>query len=148
MLEYRPTDLLQNLSERDAGTASYQAVPKGTLLQNGNRAVGRVRLSAPKTMAINERNKTMTVNKEPIACSFGPPEQATGLSHLTDELYPQTKSLSSLKIIIGGLLLFGDNSKKVFWPFFDAMLRQYVNLRLASQSESEPSGATILHQPE
>lgn len=90
----------------------------------------------------------MTLIKEPAACSFWPPEQATGQSHFWDKLYPQSESVSSLKILIGGLLLFGDRSQTVFWQFFEVMLRQYVDLRLTSQSESEPSGATILHQPE
>jgi len=59
-----------------------------------------------------------------------------------NELYPSVKSLSSLKILIGGLLLFGNRNQKVFWPFFEATLRQYVNLRVASQSGSDKPGAT------
>jgi len=59
------------------------------------------------------------------------------------EPYQNGNSLSSLKLIIGGLLLFGNKDKKVFWPFFNAMLRQYIDLRLASNNGSGRSGATI-----
>ena len=71
----------------------------------------------------------MTVKKEPIACSFGPPEQATGLNHLTDKLYPQTKSLSSLKLFIGELLLFGNRQRKEFWALFETLLVQFYQAR-------------------
>ncbi len=48
--------------------------------------------------------------------------------------YRTTAVLSSLKLLIGGLLLFGNKDQKVFWPLFDATLRQYVDLTLASYS--------------
>jgi hypothetical protein len=56
--------------------------------------------------------------------------------------YPKIESLTSWKMLVGGLLLFGDKKKKVFWPFFDAMLRHYEDLRLVSQSGPEQPGAT------
>ena len=56
--------------------------------------------------------------------------------------YRKPVPLSSLKILIGGLLLFGNKKQKVFWPFFDATLRQYLDLRLASQSALEQPEST------
>ena len=68
---------------------------------------------------------------------------AAGKMKLQDKAYLKADSLSSLKLIIGGLLLFGDKDQKVFWPFFDVTLRQYVDLRLVSQDGSGLPGATI-----
>lgn len=59
------------------------------------------------------------------------------------EPYQNGNSLSSLKLIIGGLLLFGNRQHKGFWPFLDVTLRQYIDLRLISQDGSGRSGATI-----
>ena len=56
--------------------------------------------------------------------------------------YPKAESLSSWKMLIGGLLLFGNKNQKVFWPFFDATLRQYEDLRLVSKDASDKPGAT------
>jgi hypothetical protein len=83
----------------------------------------------------------MNVKTEPAVCSGGSPKQTASNNQLT-KAYPKTESLSSLKMLIGGLLLFGNKNQKVFWPFFDATLRQYVDLRLISQSGPELSGAT------
>ena len=38
--------------------------------------------------------------------------------------------------------MFGDRKTKVFWPFFEAMIKQYIDLRVASQSASDEPGAT------
>jgi hypothetical protein len=59
---------------------------------------------------------------------------AATLNELHCGPYPKPAPLSSLKLFMGELLLFGNKRRKVFWPFFDAALRQYVDLRLASQS--------------
>jgi hypothetical protein len=69
-------------------------------------------------------------------------ETAATKIKLLIEPYQKSEPLSSLKIQIGELLLFGDKEKKVFWPFFDAMLRRYFDLILVSKSGSERSGAT------
>jgi len=55
-----------------------------------------------------------------------------------NESYQRAESLSNIKLLVGGLLLFGNKNQKAFWPFFEAILWQYVDLRLASQSVSEP----------
>lgn len=56
--------------------------------------------------------------------------------------YLSVKSLSTLKIIIGGLLLFGNKERRAFWPLFDVLLRQLVDLRLAPKHGSQEPGAT------
>jgi hypothetical protein len=56
--------------------------------------------------------------------------------------YQSAEPLSSLKVLVGGLLLFGNKKQKVFWPFFDATLRLYVDLKLACQSEPEKAEST------
>ena len=95
----------------------------------------------------------MTVKNGPAACSFGPPEQATSQSHLLDKLYPQTKSLSSLKSEVGELLWclefpLGKELAQSGWQLFERLLRRYVDLRPLPHSGPEPSQATILHRPE
>ena len=55
--------------------------------------------------------------------------------------YFRPVSISNIKTIIGGLLLFGDKDRKSFWPFFEVTLRQYMDLRLASQSGSDTPGS-------
>ena len=67
---------------------------------------------------------------------------AAGKSKLLIEPYQKRKRLSSLKLIVGGLLLFGNKKQNAFWPFFDAMLRQYLDLKLASENTSDKPGAT------
>ncbi len=67
-------------------------------------------------------------------------------NELRNKAYPKAESLSSWKMLIGGLLLFGNKSQKVFWPFFDATLRQYVDLRLASKNASDKPGLTNSRQ--
>ena len=67
----------------------------------------------------------MTVKKEPAACSTESPEQAAGESHLSDKLYPQRESLSSLKLFIGEVLLFGNTQRKEFWKIFETLLAQF-----------------------
>jgi len=62
--------------------------------------------------------------------------------------YRSAPALSSLKMLIGGLLLFGNKSQKAFWPFFDTTLRQYLDLKLACQSEREPLQSTNGGQPD
>ena len=63
-------------------------------------------------------------------------------TNLLKPSYQRLSSLSSLKVIIGGLLLFEDKNEKEFWPSFDAMVREYVDLRLAPQSVREKPGTT------
>ena len=60
--------------------------------------------------------------------------------------YPKAESLSSWKMLIGGLLLFGKKDQKVFWPFFDATLRQYEDLRVVSKNGSDRLGANNSRQ--
>ena len=67
---------------------------------------------------------------------------AAGTNKLHTIAYRSAPPVSSLKILIGGLLLFGNKSQKVFWPFFDATLRQYLDLKLASQSALEQPEST------
>ena len=55
--------------------------------------------------------------------------------------YLKSDSASSLRLLIGELLLFGNRRRKVFWPFFDAILRQYIDLRLAAQRASDTPGS-------
>ncbi|MHC4426745.1 MAG: hypothetical protein ACYSYV_11715 [Planctomycetota bacterium] len=64
------------------------------------------------------------------------------------QTYPKTDSLSSRKAFIGELLLFGNGRRKVFWPFFDATLRQYTDLRLAFQDASETPERTDAKRPD
>lgn len=40
--------------------------------------------------------------------------------------YPKTTQLSSLKVFIGELLLFGDRKRKEFWQLFEVLLTDYV----------------------
>jgi len=59
---------------------------------------------------------------------------------LHKEAYLKPVRLSSLKLLIGGLLLFGNKEQMVFWPFFEATLRQYIDLTTATQSGLEQPG--------
>ena len=70
-------------------------------------------------------------------------QQAASKTELHKRTYPKDTPLSILKLGIGELLLFGNTSQKVFWPFFNAILRQYIDLRLVSQDGSEQPGAAI-----
>jgi hypothetical protein len=73
-------------------------------------------------------------------------KKAAGLTAASNnernKAYLSTKSLSTLKIIVGGLLLFGNAERRAFWPLFDVLLRQLEDLKLASQSRSNKTGQT------
>jgi len=75
-------------------------------------------------------------------------QQAATKNHLRNKAYLQVESLSTLEMLIGRLLLFGNKSQKVFWPLLDATLRQYVDLRLASQGVSDKPESTNSPRPE
>jgi hypothetical protein len=47
------------------------------------------------------------------------------------ESYPKAGSESTLELLIGGLLLFGNAERRAFWPLFDVLLRQYIDLRIS-----------------
>jgi len=86
-------------------------------------------------MAINERIEAMRTKK------------AAGLTAAKynkrhHKPYPKAESLSTLEMLIGALLLFGNKDQKVFWPFFEAMLLQDISLKLASEKTSHKPGAT------
>lgn len=98
-------------------------------------------------MAIHEGNEAMngrtkTPEKERAACFA---QQAALTNTLHNESYRTAPAMSRLKVLIGGLLLFGNKNQKAFWPLFDATLRQYVDLRSAYLSElqqPEPANAS------
>lgn len=71
-----------------------------------------------------------------------------GYDERHNRAYPSAKSMSTLKTILGGLLLFGNKKQKAFWPLLEGTLRQYVDLRVASQSVSDKPGATNSHRPD
>lgn len=81
--------------------------------------------------------KNKTPQKERAAAPTTAPK-----CDLPNKPYQRTSQESSMKLIVGGLLLFGDKNKTVFWPFFDVTLRLYIDLRLVSQDGTERSGAT------
>jgi hypothetical protein len=91
--------------------------------------------------------EAMSIRTEPAVCSGGSPKQTASNNQLL-KAYPKAESVSSLKILVGGLLLFGNKNQKVFWPLFDALLRQYVGLRLISQGGSEQPESTNGEQPD
>jgi hypothetical protein len=47
-------------------------------------------------------------------------------SKLRIEPYQQSAPLSSLKLQIGELLLFGNKQRREFWSVFEVLLRQYL----------------------
>jgi len=114
-------------------------MPEAAIYQDGNRKLDTSRTSAQKNLAANERIEAMKMKKAAaVTAATQKKRHSKG--------YPKADSLSSWKMLIGGLLLFGNKQQKVFWPFFDAMLRQYVDLRIsqsAFQGRSGGAGATI-----
>lgn len=54
---------------------------------------------------------------------------AAGKIKLHDEAYQKAESLSSLKLQIGELLLFGNKQRKEFWSLFEILLIQYIELK-------------------
>lgn len=65
---------------------------------------------------------------------------------LQTKTYPKTAQLSSLKVFIGELLLFGNKQRKEFWELFGILLTQYVqNL---TEYTSEPPESTNSNRPE
>lgn len=56
-------------------------------------------------------------------------QQAASKTESHKETYPKDTSMSSLKLAIGELLLFGNRQQKEFWPLFEALLVQsYANV--------------------
>ena len=45
--------------------------------------------------------------------------------------YRKVPAVSSLKMLIGELLIFGNEQRKETWWLFDSKLRQYVDLRIS-----------------
>jgi hypothetical protein len=43
--------------------------------------------------------------------------------------YLKPAEQSILKLRLGELLLFGDRSKKLFWPLLDIMITQYIEAK-------------------
>ena len=67
----------------------------------------------------------MTVRTEPATCSGGSPKQAASNNQLRSKSYRKPKPLSSLKLQIGELLLFGNKECRELWSLFEVLLRQY-----------------------
>lgn len=82
-------------------------------------------------MAINEGIEAVKTRRKPPekVRAARLDQQAATQNNLHSKAYLNAKSKSSLKILIGGLLLFGNKNQKAFWPVFDAILRQYIDLR-------------------
>jgi hypothetical protein len=55
---------------------------------------------------------------------------AAGKKKLQNETYPKPAQLSSLKMLIGELLIFGNKERKETWWLFETKLRQYVDLKI------------------
>ena len=90
----------------------------------------------------------MSAKTEPAVCSGSSPKQTASKNQLQTP-YLKAESLSSWKMLVGGILLYGDKKKDVFWPFFEAMLRQYIDLRIsqsAFQGRSDCAESTNLMQ--
>ncbi|MBN2594802.1 MAG: hypothetical protein JXA81_14945 [Sedimentisphaerales bacterium] len=66
----------------------------------------------------------MKVQAEPAVCSGGSPKQTASNKQLLKR-YQKSQSVSSLKLQIGELLLFGDKQRGEFWSLFEVLLRQY-----------------------
>ena len=83
-------------------------------------------------MANSEKgNQAMRTRKKPPEKKRAAASMTAPTIKLHQIAYRQTKSLSKTKIIIGGLLLFGDKNEQAFWPFFSAILRQYIDLKMS-----------------
>lgn len=66
----------------------------------------------------------MTVRTDPAACSGGLPKQAASNNQLFKP-YRGHAPLSSLKLQIGELLLFGNKQCGELWSLVEVLLRQY-----------------------
>lgn len=69
----------------------------------------------------------MNVKKE-LAARFS--QQAAGKNHSQNKAYRKSAQLSSLKVFIGELLLFGNKERKETWWLFDSKLRQFYGLKM------------------
>jgi len=56
---------------------------------------------------------------------------AAGQKQLHKESYQKSAQLSSLKILIGEFLLFGNKQRKEFWWLFESKLRNYVDQKIS-----------------
>ena len=78
-------------------------------------------------MAINERIQVMKTKrktpKKERAAHLG--QQAAPKYYLQGKSYRKPKPLSSLKLQIGELLLFGDKDRGELWSLLEVLLRQY-----------------------
>lgn len=68
----------------------------------------------------------MIVKKEMAACL---PEQAAVKNRLHEKQYQNSPPLSTLKLGIGELLLFGNKQRGEFWRLFEVLLIQYIELK-------------------
>ena len=82
-------------------------------------------------MAVNEKGLyEMNMNTRAAI------KKAAGLTaakknKLRYKAYRKPAQLSSLKTLIGELLIFGNKERKKTWWLFDLKLRQYVDLRIS-----------------
>ena len=79
-------------------------------------------------MAIHEKGFCEMRTKVPIKKAVHRADGAAGIKRRY-ESYPQAGSESSLKLLVGEVLLFGNKQRKEFWPFFEALLAQFYQIR-------------------
>jgi hypothetical protein len=53
--------------------------------------------------------------------------------------YRKPAQSSDLKLQLGEILLYGNVQRKEFWPLFDDLLRQYIDLKLCTKNALETS---------
>jgi len=98
-------------------------VPEAVIRQRGNRKLDTSGTSPSENLEINERSEavnTKTPTKERAAAPTTAPtieQQRTA--------YRKADALSSMKLQIGELLLFGNKQRGEFWSLFEVLLRQY-----------------------
>ena len=56
---------------------------------------------------------------------------AAGQKQLQNKTYHKSVQLSSLKMLIGEFLIFGNKQRKEFWWLFEKELRCYVDLKIS-----------------
>ncbi|MCP4611792.1 MAG: hypothetical protein GY845_24075 [Planctomycetes bacterium] len=71
-----------------------------------------------------------TKTKTPIKKAGGFGGRPAGRNKLQKRAYPKPAPLSSLKMLIGELLIFGNEQRKETWWLFDSKLRQFYDLKI------------------
>ncbi len=72
----------------------------------------------------------MNKNARAAIKKAGAGRQPAGRYKLQNRTYPKPAPLSSLKTLIGEILLFGNKQRKEFWWLFDSKLRQFYDLKM------------------